>query len=233
MYGFLDVDKKILRKLSGSFLWIPSAVMRIPTCRDDHFLVDCCFSNIVENPYLRLVLIKRLPKSFRIVNSPPLEAPRLRGSRCSAGDILADFSYARSSLQREDLSKLYDLVEILTKPREVRFRIPTFLGFRKREYVIPEERVREASRRVAKTSIEMVLKGLCFDQENVPRIEVIPVYTLLNLDTVHGTARIVIGKKVIDSQSHAAVVQSISEIRNLVEEIMSSVSTSIDKEGRS
>jgi len=206
-------------------LWFPAAVIKIPECRgSDEFLVDCCLSTEVGNPFLRLILLKKMPKKFELSPSPPLEAPRLPAKRCSEADIVSDLNFVSQSLSLGQTAKLDELVAAFTKPRDLRIRVTTFplLGIRKRTYVVPAHRILEASRRIAIQTLEGVAKRLCIGTPKMLPIEVRNVYVLGSIDPVRRVVDLFLGKKVVSSASHYTAIFSLPRLEELVTQIIKS-----------
>ncbi|NPA97613.1 MAG: hypothetical protein GXO32_08440 [Crenarchaeota archaeon] len=200
-------------------LWFPAALVRMPQCRgSDVFLIDCCLSTEIGNPFLRLILLKRMPKKFELSASPPMRAPVLPAKRCSESDIVSDLNFVGYSLSAGQTDKLDEIVVAFTKPKDLKIRVTTFplLGIRKRTYVVPAHRILEASRRIALQTLEGVVKKLCVGTPRILPMEVRNVYVLGSIDPARRVVDLFIGKKVMPSVSHYAAISSIPKLEELV-----------------
>jgi len=204
-------------------VWLPNALIRLPSCRgNDTFLVDCCFSALADNPFLRLVLLKKVPKNLKLVTRPPIEAPRLEPLRCSEGDIIKDFNEVYEQLSSGVAPKLDSLVEAFTKPKDLKIRITTFplLGIRKRTYVVPAQRIFETSRRIAFTTLSNVAKKLCIGTPSMYPLEISHVYVLGCIDPYRRVVDLVLGKKIVSSASHFTAIESFPKIESEISKIV-------------
>ncbi len=204
-------------------VWFPAAIVRIPQCRgNEEFLVDCCLSTEIGNPFLRLILLKKMPKKFELSLSPPIEVPSLPVKGCSEAEIISDFNFVNQCLSLGQTAKLDELVLAFTKPQDVKIRITTIplLGIRKRTYVVPAQRVFEASRRIAIQTLEGVAKKLCLGTPKMFPLEVKGVYVLGSIDPVRKVVDLFLGKKVVSSASHYTAIFSIQKLEELVTRVI-------------
>jgi len=206
-------------------MWIPSAILEIPQCRaGEMFLVDCCLSTKIRNPFLRILLIKKMPKKFELSLSPPIEAPRLEPGMCTEFDIVNDFNTVYSNLSRGELGDLDKIVEYFTKPKDLKIKVVTIplLGIRRKTYVIPARRIFETSRRIAMSSVEEVTRRLCVGSPRMYPVRVTQAYVLGVVDPFKKSVDLVIGKKVISSSSHFTAMFSIPELEDMVSRVIQS-----------
>ena len=206
-------------------LWLPSAIVEIPQCRgSDLFLVDCCISTTAKNPFLRMLLLKKMPRKFELSSAPPLDAPKLEPGTCSEIDIAKDFNTVYTSLSMGQLEDLDKVVEWFTQPRDVKVKIVTIplLGIRRKTYVIPARRIFETSRRIAMASVEEVVKRLCIGTPRMYPMRVTPAFVLGVVDPFRKVVDLIVGKKVISSASHFTAMFSIPEVEKVVSQVLPS-----------
>ncbi len=215
MYGYVYADPKTVEKFSAFRVWIPAAIVKFPSCRPkDAFLFDCYFCIKIRNPCLRVLLLKKMPKSFEVTTTPSVEAPRIESvGGCSESDIVKDLEAVWRDLYEQKNVLLQQLVDKISKPRDIELKVGRW--FRRKRYVIPAAKLRAISLGVARDSLKLVLKGLCIDvgspMVSIPKLEVRPVYVLMVLDSERGQIGLVVGKHVEMSSIHTAVLMEFSE----------------------
>ncbi|HID80707.1 MAG TPA: hypothetical protein EYP48_03200 [Ignisphaera sp.] len=220
MYGYVYADPKVVEKFGDIRFWVPAALINIPSCRPrDFFLFDCYFCVKLRNPYLRVLLIKKVPRNFVIANTPSIDAPRIADiGGCSVHDIIKDLEIVRDELREGRDELLQMLVDSISKPKDL--EITFWRWFRRKKYVIPATKLRSISLRIARDSLRSVLKGLCIDinsvSTSIPSIEVKQVYVLLVLSRREALVGIALGKKVDVSSIHTAIL---TEFQGLLDEV--------------
>ena len=226
MYGYVYADPKAVERFGEIRFWVPAALIKIPSCRPkDVFLFDCYFCVKLRNPYLRALLIKKVPRDFVIASIPSIEAPRIASiGGCTVSDIVRDLEIVRNELRegRDELLRM--LVDSISKPRDL--EISFWKWFRRKRYVIPATKLRAISLRIARDSLRSVLKGLCIDVDNlstpIPTIEVRQVYVLIVLRREEAFVGIALGKRVDVSSIHSAIL---TEFQEALDEVLQIVKT--------
>ena len=221
MYGYVYADPKAVERFGEIKFWVPAALISIPSCRPrDFFLFDCYFCVKLRNPYLRALLIKKVPRNFVIANTPSIEAPIISGiGGCSISDIIRDLEIIRNELREGRDELLQMLVDSISKPKDL--EITFWKWFKRKKYVIPATKLRSISLRIARDSLRSVLKGLCIDIDNIsasiPSIEVRQVYVLIVLSRKEALVGIALGKKIDVSSIHSAILM---EFQGVLDEVL-------------
>jgi hypothetical protein len=224
VYKFIHVDKGVLRKLPTElyeFLWMPMLMARLPDCRPrDSFLFDCIFTELTENPYTTLMLLSKVPQKTRVVDEMPFSTKRVANVVCSAVNIMKNLNAMAGEVVRDDYSRLYQIIERVAEFKDAVISYRVFL--RTRRYVIPAEKVKESTFRIASRSTRKALEYLCCIEKGVVKstaVEAQPVYTLAFFSKDFSDGGIVVDKKVIRLKSLAKLVKIFEEqLAKLIEE---------------
>lgn len=200
--------------------WIPCLLVRFPECKPrDVFMFDCFIRTYIDNPYIGLLLMKKVPRNLKIVENPPVEAQKIGAEKCSAINVVSELSEVSSEIYRGEYSRLFELIDKLTEYEDIEVKMRVF--FRTRKYVIPAERVREVGKKIAIETIKSVLKTLCIrgveESYRTPVAVAEPTYVLFYIYPKHTVSGFIIGKKIIESNSHAKII---SRFRDGVEGVL-------------
>ncbi|MCS7111547.1 MAG: hypothetical protein N3D82_01645 [Ignisphaera sp.] len=216
MFKYIHLEREALKRLGGelNLYWMPCLLVKFPECRPrDVFMFDCFLRSYINNPYLGLLLLKKVPRNLKIVEEPPIEAQKIGVEKCNAINIVSELNEVSSEIYRGVYSRLYELIDKLTEYEDVEVKMRVF--FRTRRYVIPAERVKDVGKKIAVESIKSVLKTLCIkrveESYKIPIAVAEPIYTLFYIYPKYTLAGFVIGKKIIESNSHAKIINKFKE----------------------
>ena len=220
IYRFIDVDKNVVDKKLPSqiyeYLWLPVLTAKFVNCRPrEIYIFDCFFSNVLENPYTIMFLSAKAPKNMKLVDSMPVEAKTLRIDVCNASKFSQDLYTIANEVVNEDYSRLYQLIEKVSQFSDVEISYRVFL--KTKRYVIPAEKIKEVTMRIAKSSARKVLEHLCCidKKENravKPEVEAEPAYLFAYVAKDFSDSGIVIGKKIHRLKAIAKLVKMYYEL---------------------
>jgi len=216
MYRYLHLEKQVLNKMKGemNLYWMPCLLVKFPECKPkDTFISDCFLRTYIDNPYLGLLLLKKAPKNIKVIDEPPIEAQRISVEKCSGVNLVNELNEVSNEIYRGEYTRLYELVDKLTEYEDIEVKMRVFL--RTRKYVIPAERVREVGKKIAVESIKSALKTLCIknieESYKTPTAVAEPIYILFYIDSRYTLAGFIVGKKIIESNSHAKIISKFKE----------------------
>ncbi len=216
MFRYIHLERKILNRLRGelNLYWMPCLLVRFPECRPrDTFIFDCVLRTYINNPYLGILLLKKAPKNTKMVDEPPIEAQKISIEKCSGINIINELNEIGNEIYRGEYTRLYELIDKLTEYEDIEVKMRLF--FRMKRYVIPAEKVRDIGKKIAIESIKSALKTLCIksieESYRVPTVVAEPTYILFYTDQTYTLSGFVIGKKIIESNSHAKIISKLKE----------------------
>lgn len=212
IYRYVHVDTRVLKRFSTElykFLWLPMLMTRLPNCRPrDAYLLDCLFTQLSENPYAMLMLFSRVSQKTSIVDSMPFNAKKVVNVECNAISLAQNLNAMASEVVNNNYTRLYQIIERVAEFRDV--VIPYRAFFRTKRYVMPAEKIREYTLRIASSTVRKTLEHLCCIENNVVKgveVEAQPVYTLAFFSSDFSDGGIIVNKKVIRFRALAKLVK--------------------------
>lgn len=216
MYKYMHADIKFAKKkLSPKtvFTWIPVQILRFSECRPKElYVVDCYFRTLVNNPYISVMLLRKIPKpkNLKFSELSSVEAKRI-DVECK--DIVEDLRYVVNDISMKNYGKLYELLDYITEYKDVEFATRFFL--RTRRYVIKAEQLRELDRKLATRITEKLMNRLCLynSKENTKLYTPITIehhYALMYLDPILETSGMLIGKHLIEVKTYLKIIKKLN-----------------------
>lgn len=200
------------KKLSPKavYAWVPIQILRFSECRPKElYVVDCYFRTLIDNPYLSVVLMRKIPraKDVKLSDIPPVEAKKL-DAECK--DVVADLRQVLDDVSTNNYSKLFELLDHITEYKDIEFTTRVFL--RTRRYIIRAEQVKELDRRLATKITEKLMNKLCLYNSKEKTKMFTPIniekyYGLMYLDPILGTSGLLIGKHLIEVKTYLKIVK--------------------------
>jgi len=217
MYKFIYVDKEVLKKLPNNvyeFFWMPMLMTRLLNCKPKNlYLFDCIFTQVTENPYALLMLLSKIPQKTRVVDTMPFNARKITGIKCSVVDVVQNLNAMANEITSNNYTRLYQIIEKVSEFEDVVISYRVFL--RTKRYVIPAEKVKESTLRIASKTAKKALEHLCCIEKDMAKSieieEAQPVYTLAFFSKDFSDGGIVVGKKIIRFKSLAKFMKSFKE----------------------
>ena len=214
MYKYIYADISVLRKIltpKAVYLWIPVQLITFPECKPKEvYIADCFFMQLIDNPYMSVVLLRKVPKprEIRVYDSPPVNVGRI-DSQCR--DIAKDFSCVVDDIIRGNNDRLYNLMDMIYEYRDVVLTVRHFF-FRTKQYTIKGERIRELDRRIAVKVVRDLMHRLCLYDKKENKslstsISISKLYTLAYLDPVLQVSGLIIGKNIIEMNTYLNLVK--------------------------
>lgn len=216
MYRYLYVDRSQLKKRltpKTTYVWIPAQVLRFSECKPKElFIVDCFFRNLIDNPYISLILLRKIPKPKEVIayETPPIDAKKI-DAECK--DIVGDFYRIVDEVISRNFEKLLKLVDTITEYKDVEFTVRYFI--RARRYVIKAEKLREIDKRIAVRSTERIMNHLCLynkkeNTKSFTSVNIDKYYVLAYIDPLLQTSGLVIGKHFVEVNTYLKLVKKLS-----------------------
>ncbi|MEM3980795.1 MAG: hypothetical protein QXF79_06030 [Ignisphaera sp.] len=213
MYKYIYTDiESIKRKLSPKtvFAWVPAQVIKFSGCRPKElYIVDCFFRTLIENPYVSVMLLRKIPKpkDLKHYDYPPMDIKKI-DAECK--DIINDLRQVVNDVVIRDYSKLYELLDSITEYKDTEFTIRFFL--RTRRYVISAEKMKEVDRRLAIKIVEKLMDRLCLYDKKASTKLFMPIdiekqYALIYLDPLLRVSGMAIGKHLIEVKTYLKLIK--------------------------
>jgi hypothetical protein len=215
MYRYLQADIAIARKKlspKAIYVWVPVQVIHFSECRPKElYIVDCYFRSLIDNPYLSVLLLRKIPK-LKDVKYSDIQTIDVKKIYCECRDVVGDLRRIVDDVDNRDFSKLFELLDYITEYKDVEFTTRVF--FRTRRYVIRAEQIKEMDRRLATKITEKLMNRLClYDSKEKSKkytsIAVEKFYALLYLDPILGTSGILIGKHLIEVKTYLKIIKKL------------------------
>jgi len=190
-----DLEKRRTEKI---LFWLPVLAYYASEQRR-HYLFDCVVSEAFSNPYPRLLLM-RSSKKLEIEDTIPLLLPRIDApSKCNSVDLKKDLGEILRDVKLGDYKRLYDFVDAMTPAEDLTIETRSPWTMRRRVRTIRAEVVAEHRRRIARTTIELVVEKLKLESQ-ITAITAAPVYVLTELDHKVGIAKLYINEGIDESE---------------------------------
>jgi len=200
---YVKVSQKLLKELEKRrtekiLFWLPVLAYNASEQRK-HYLFDCVISEAFSNPYPRLLLM-RSSKKLEVADTMPLLLPRVDvPSRCNSVDLKKDLEEILRNVKLGDYKRLYDFVDTVTPAEDLTIETRSPWTMRRRVRTIRAEVIAEHRRRIARSTIELVVKKLKLESQ-IAAITVVPVYVLTELDHEVGVAKLYINEDIDESE---------------------------------
>ena len=222
MYKFLYVDKNVVKRFPSeiyNFLWMPMILAGFPSCRSrDLYLLDCIFSDVCETPYTVLFLMNKVSRKDKIVDEMPVEARKASVRECSVLKAIQNLHTIAHEIASENYLRLEQFIDRITEFTDV--VVPYRVFLRTRKYVIPADRIRQTSFRVARRSAKKILESLCLikdDAATTTEISGQPVYVLAYYSKDYNDSGFIVGKKILREKVLARILKTFSEnVKNII-----------------
>jgi len=190
-----DLEKRRTEKI---LFWLPVLAYHASEQRK-YYLFDCVVSEAFSNPYPRLLLM-RSSKKLEVADTMPLLLPRVDvPSRCNSVDLKKDLEEILRNVKLGDYKRLYDFVDTVTPAEDITIETRSPWTLRRRVRTIRAEVITEHRRRIARSTIELVVKKLKLETQ-ITAITVVPVYVLTELDHKVGVAKLYINESIDESE---------------------------------
>ncbi|MEM0026967.1 MAG: hypothetical protein QXT53_03470 [Ignisphaera sp.] len=221
MYKFLYVDRDVLKRFPSNvynFLWMPMILAGFPSCKPrDLYLLDCIFSDVCESPYTVLFLMNKISRRDKLVDEMPVEARKASVKECSTLKAIQNLQTIAHEISNENYLRLEQFIDRISEFTNV--EIPYRVFLRTRKYVIPAERIRQTSLRIARKSAKRVLESLCLIKDDVAtstEVDGQPVYVLAYYSKDYSDSGFIVGKKILRGKALARILKTFSERVNSV-----------------
>lgn len=216
MYRYVYVDKVQLKKKftpKAAYVWVPAQVLRFSECKPKElFIVDCLFRNLIDNPYMSLILLRKIskPKELIAYETPPIDAKKV-DAECR--DVLGDFYRIVDEVVSGNFEKLLKLIDTITEYRDVEFTVRYFI--RAKRYVVKAEKLREIDKRIAVRSTERIMNYLCLynKKENTKRFTSVNTdkyYVLAYIDPLLQISGLAIGRRFIEINTYLKLIKKLN-----------------------
>lgn len=214
MYKYLDVNISILRKKLSSkaiYIWIPAQVIRFPSCKPkDAYIIDCFFRSFIENPYLSIILLRKIPSKTNPLDIAPIDTKTL-DSECK--DVINDFRYIADEVVTKSYKRLHELIDSLYEYKDIEFVVKYFIRVKK--YTIKGSHIREIDKRIAIQVTENLMNKLCLYNKKENKKLSTPItiekyYVLVYIDPVLYVSGIAIGNKLIEIKTYLNLIKKLS-----------------------
>ncbi|MEM1682768.1 MAG: hypothetical protein QXG46_00755 [Ignisphaera sp.] len=211
---YLYIDKNTLvKKLTprATYTWIPVQIIRFRECRPKElYIVDCFFRSRVDDPYISLILLRKLPKKIRIVDQAPLDVKKIV---CECKDVIIDLTSIVRDIIMKDYSKLYSMLDFISEYRDIEIATRFFL--RTKKYVIKAEQIKKMDRKLAVRVTESLMDRVCLydkkeNKELYTPIDIEYAYALMYIDPVIGTSGLAVENKLIEIKTYTKLVKKLS-----------------------
>lgn len=213
MYRYVYTDVEFIkRKLSPKavFAWVPVQLIKFSECRPKElYIVDCFFRTLIENPYVSIMLLRKIPKpkNIKYYDYPPTDIKKI-DAECK--DVVNDLRQVVNDVAVQNYSRLYELLDSITEYKDTEFTIRFFL--RTRRYVISAEKMREADRRIATRIVEKLMDRLCLYDRKASSKLFTPVgsekhYALVYIDPLLRVSGMAIGKHLIEVKTYLKLIK--------------------------
>lgn len=213
MYRYIYTDIELVKKkLSPKtvFAWVPVQVIKFSECRPKElYIVDCFFRTLIENPYVSVMLLRKIPKpkNLRHYDQPPTDVKKID---VECRDVVNDLRQIVNDVALQNYSKLYELLDSITEYKDTEFTIRFFL--RTRRYVISAEKMREVDRRLATRIVEKLMNRLCLYDKKASSKLFTPIgiekhYALIYIDPMLRVSGIAIGKHLIEVKTYLKLIK--------------------------
>uniref|UniRef100_A0A7C2V8Z6 Uncharacterized protein n=1 Tax=Ignisphaera aggregans TaxID=334771 RepID=A0A7C2V8Z6_9CREN len=215
MYQFLYTDVEFLKKKNklapeSVLAWVPAQVIRFTECRPKElYIVDCFFSSLLDNPYISMLLLRKIPKTrdLKTYSSPPVEAVRLSAS---CRDVIGDFYQIAKNVISKEFGKLFELLDTIFEYRDIEFTVRRF--FKVKKHVIKAEEVKEMDVRISTRIAEKLVDRLCLYDKKSNTINPAPINVerynvLVYIDPDLLTSGIAVGRHVLEVKAYARFIK--------------------------
>lgn len=211
---YIYVDKNIITKKSTPktiYTWIPVQIIKFKECRPkDIYVVDCFFRTQIENPYVSLTLMRKLPRNINIVDQSSMNFKKIV---CECKDIVFDFMSIAKDVVTKNYDKLYNLLDLISEYKDVEIISRFFL--RTRRYVIKAEQIKKMDRKIAVKITEKLMDRICFynkkeNREQFTPIEIERVYALMYIDPILNISGLIVNKKFIEIKTYIKFIKKLN-----------------------
>lgn len=177
------------RKGEGLLVWFPVAIAEFRSCssRIDRLILECYLSEVLENPLVRFLTIRRLSKNTGVLTYPSVEAVKLAHSRCSEYELFKDVEAVEEILNDlEKAGKFFrDLISGETAEQKTKRRWWALELFRP-----PKIDTRDILLKSNIMIVREILRNLCLDKRVKPSYWV-PGYLLMRVDQKSGQVSVI------------------------------------------
>lgn len=168
------------KKSGGLLIWFPVAIAEFRECgsRIDRLVLECYLSEVLENPLIRFLTIRKLNKNTRVLTYPSVEAVKLTHARCSEYELFKDVEATEEVLSDVEKARKYfsDLMSSEVTEQKTKRRWWTLEFFRP-----PKIDVHEMLLKSNIAIVREILKNLCLDKRVEPSYWT-PGYLLMRVD---------------------------------------------------
>lgn len=176
------------KKGEGLLVWFPVAIAEFRECgsRTDRLVLECYLSEVLENPLIRFLTIRRLNKNTKVLTYPSVEAAKLTHARCSEYELLKDVEATEEILSNVEKARRFFsvLISSPTTEQKARRRWWTLEFFR------PQIDTREVLLKSNIAIVKEILKSLCLDKRVKPSYWA-PGYLLMRVNQKSGEVSVV------------------------------------------
>ncbi|MGC8974913.1 MAG: hypothetical protein ACP5KB_01795 [Thermoprotei archaeon] len=155
------------KKSDGLLVWFPVAIAEFGGCSPSigRLVLECCLSEVLGNPLVRFLTIRRLNKNTRILSYPSINAVKLAHSRCSEYELFKDVEITEEILSDVEKARKYfsDLISSEAAEQKVRRRWWSLELFRP-----PRIDTQGILLKSNIAIIKEILKNLCLDKRVKP-----------------------------------------------------------------
>lgn len=204
------------KKSGGLLIWFPVAIAEFRECssRIDRLVLECYLSEVLGNPLVRFLTIRKLNKNTKVLTYPSFDAVKLFHTRCSEYELFKDVEATEEILSDAEKARKYfsDLMTSEATEQKTRRRWWTIELFRP-----PKIDARDILLKSNITIVREILKNLCLDKRVKPSYWA-PGYLLMRVDQKSGQVSVIEKDKEEVSKIYSRLLMSnkVAEIfRNL------------------
>lgn len=204
------------KKSGGLLIWFPVAIAEFRECssRIDRLVLECYLSEVLGNPLVRFLTIRKLNKNTKVLTYPSFDAVKLFHTRCSEYELFKDVEATEEILSDVEKARKYfsDLMSNEATEQKTKRRWWTVELFRPLKMDVHDILLKSNI-----TIVREILKNLCLDKRVKPSYWA-PGYLLMRVDQKSGQVSVIEKDKEEVSKIYSKLLMSnkVAEIfRNL------------------